>query len=309
MNKFDKVFYSKKGIEHILKHRSIYNYQFLKIKTLVKIHFLENENSKFNERKIHLKNFLISFGAKTPSELKTNELHKWLKNYQLENNFTDKNMCHIKCQLNVFFKWLESEKIVNSNILIPIKFKQNGPPKKARVVLSTHEIRSILENAKKYKSEFLYSFLYTLIHTGARRSEVLNLNWEDIDFETNRITFHHTKNGESRSIDMANGLKLMLKDLKANQKCGIVFQDKNGKRVNRQNIHRTIKKFRTTYPIDNKNWGCHSLRHSFAFNFLKNGGEMYQLKAILGHKTITMTVDLYGNIQSHDISNPSPYDF
>ena len=58
-----------------------------------------------------------------------------------------------------------------------------------------------------------------------------------------------------------------------------------------------------------KNWGCHSLRHSFAFNYLRKGGQMYQLQAILGHRSIQMTVDLYGQIQAKDIERPSPYDF
>ena len=36
---------------------------------------------------------------------------------------------------------------------------------------------------------------------------------------------------------------------------------------------------------------------------------MYELKAILGHKSIQMTVDLYGNFQAEDVSKVSPYEF
>jgi hypothetical protein len=61
--------------------------------------------------------------------------------------------------------------------------------------------------------------------------------------------------------------------------------------------------------ISEKGWGCHAFRHSFAFSYLKSGGNMHELKAILGHKTIAMTVDLYGHIQAHDIAKPSPFDF
>lgn len=35
---------------------------------------------------------------------------------------------------------------------------------------------------------------------------------------------------------------------------------------------------------------------------------MYALKAILGHKSIQLTVDLYGNYQASDVEMPSPYD-
>lgn len=35
---------------------------------------------------------------------------------------------------------------------------------------------------------------------------------------------------------------------------------------------------------------------------------MYQLQAILGHRNIGTTVDLYGQIKAQDIDNPSPYE-
>jgi integrase len=47
-----------------------------------------------------------------------------------------------------------------------------------------------------------------------------------------------------------------------------------------------------------KPWRVHDLRHSFAHNYLKSGGAMYELKAILGHKSIQVTLDLYGNCQA-----------
>ena len=35
---------------------------------------------------------------------------------------------------------------------------------------------------------------------------------------------------------------------------------------------------------------------------------MYQVQAILGHRGIQTTVDLYGQLQAQDIENPSPYE-
>ena len=57
-----------------------------------------------------------------------------------------------------------------------------------------------------------------------------------------------------------------------------------------------------------KRWRCHDLRHSFAFNFLKSGGDMYALKAILGHQSICITVDLYGYFTAEHVERVSPYD-
>lgn len=310
MKNLDQIFYSKKGIEHISKYRDYYRYDSMKIKTLVKLHLYENKKSKLDERRNHLKIFLIQFGNTNLYDLKTIDLRKWLLNYKIEKSYTEKNMCHIKCQLNHFFKWLYENEYTTKNLIADIKFKQNLPPKKPRVVLSAEEIKELLNSAHECSSKILYPFLYTIVQTGARRSEVVNLCWKDVDFATNRLTFRETKNGESRSIEMSKGLRRLLESLRLKDlKHQYVFINEEGRKLHRQKIHRMVTKLKMLYPIPAKDWGCHALRHSFAYNFLKKGGEMYQLKAILGHKTITMTVDLYGNLKSQDIENPSPYDF
>ena len=58
-----------------------------------------------------------------------------------------------------------------------------------------------------------------------------------------------------------------------------------------------------------KYWCNHVLRHSFTTNYLLAGGDMLQLQKILGHKTLTMTVDLYGQIEAKDVQNVSPFNF
>src|SRR5690606_22113219 len=88
-----------------------------------------------------------------------------------------------------------------------------------------------------------------------------------------------------------------------------VFCNNEGKRLNsRGELPKLINKFKAFFPMEKSDWGCHSLRHSFAYNFLKKGGEMYQLQAILGHRSIDVTVDLYGQLQAQDIKCPSPYE-
>ncbi len=54
---------------------------------------------------------------------------------------------------------------------------------------------------------------------------------------------------------------------------------------------------------------CYVDCHSFSYNYLLKGGNMYQLQQILGHKQIGLTVDLYGGLKARDLKEVSPYGF
>ena len=88
-----------------------------------------------------------------------------------------------------------------------------------------------------------------------------------------------------------------------------VFTNKHGRPVYMNMVSRHQKIFREQNPINGKNWGLHALRHSFAYNYLKSGKEMYQLSSILGHYNITSTINTYGRIRAQDDEFPSPYEF
>lgn len=168
------------------------------------------------------------------------------------------------------------------------------------------EGQTILEDAKEFSPDFLFPYFYGLVHTGARRSELINLKWSQVDFNRRIVMFLETKNGTNRSVKMSDPLYNFLKDKERNSE--YVFTNPLNNQICRGQLQRHIVSFKHSYPIG-KNWTCHAFRHSFAYNFLKNGGKMYQLQAILGHKSINQTVDHYGKLHAEDVEDPSPYNF
>jgi integrase len=123
----------------------------------------------------------------------------------------------------------------------------------------------------------VYPFLFTLAHTGARREEVRLLKWEHIDFATGYMTFKNSKSGYDRSIRMGLSLSMFLKSLP--HISDWVFMSQFGWLLSRSQIDENIEILQRKHP-HMKRWRCHDFRHSFAYNFLKQGGDMYALKAI-----------------------------
>ncbi|MDD4976739.1 MAG: site-specific integrase [Bacteriovorax sp.] len=130
-----------------------------------------------------------------------------------------------------------------------------------------------------------------------------------MDFETGLIHFTKTKNGRERFVRISPILDSVLREHFASHNYAHLLVGIEGKRLNSHGeLVRLMNKFREFFPMNKADWGSHSLRHSFAYNSLKKSGRMYQLQAILGHRSIDVTVDLYGQLQAQDIECPSPYE-
>ncbi|MAZ46913.1 MAG: hypothetical protein CME65_00025 [Halobacteriovoraceae bacterium] len=301
----------KAEIESKFHQRNLSVFLNLPIGKIIEIHLKECPKSKMTSRTRIFREFYDEFSRHKLDDLTTSRLREWFQLMKKKYDYSDKTLLHAKIALTHFFRWLVEEEIMSSSPLAPIKFKSRTPPKRPRVYFSVEEIRELLDTAKNWSREnydidYFYPFLYILAHTGARRSEILKLKWNDVDFKLNVLNFRHTKVGDDRAVIMSAPLRAMIESLP--RKGSHVLTDRLGDKLTSSKVCRHLECFREDHP-NGKRWGYHALRHSFAYNYLKKGGEMYQLQAILGHYKITSTINIYGRIKASDVENPSPYDF
>ena len=125
---------------------------------------------------------------------------------------------------------------------------------------------------------------------------------------TQLIHIKKSKNGRERFIRISPSLESILRERVQKRTGETLFVNEHGTKLDsNKELSRLINKFKAFFPIS-KDWGCHALRHSFARNFLMQGRQMYQLQAILGHQSIDVTVDLYGQLEAQCVACPSPYE-
>jgi integrase len=129
---------------------------------------------------------------------------------------------------------------------------------------------------------WLRPLLLTALHTGMRRGEILNLKRQDIDFSRRILTVHKSKNGEKRSIPLSQTLYNTLNDIKVINISGRVFP--MSVRSLRAAFDMTLKK------IGIKDFHFHDLRHTFATRLVQKGVDLYKVKELLGHKSISVTM-------------------
>lgn len=186
---------SKSIANNIWKQRQYYRFENFRVEDICKLYLGLHEDSNLKSRKIHFASFIKRFKNTPINELNSSSLQDWFQQIKLERDLIDKTLLQIKCQLNPLFKWMIQEQIITSNPLTTIRLKRNHPPKRHRCILNTKELKTITDQAKIYDKAVLYPFLYAIVLTGARRSEIMNLKWENVDLEHRSIIFERTKNG------------------------------------------------------------------------------------------------------------------
>lgn len=286
------------GKKNILSNRSIAE--------LMEMHLDDCPNTLVMRRKNHFLSFMDRFGNMKLKDLDVYDLNKWFLAQKENDDLSFRTLNHVKANFNHFFKYLVDKNALFMSPLVKLKYERNPPPRRPRVYMTQDEVKSILENAKLFSPEFLYPYFYGLVHTGARRSELIKLKWSNVDFNRRVVIFVDTKTGTNRAVKMSDPLFNLLKEKQRTSE--YVFVNPDQEQISRGQLQRYLVSFKHSYPID-KDWTCHAFRHSFAYNFLKNAGKMYQLQAILGHKSIHQTVDHYGRLHAEDIEDPSPYKF
>jgi integrase len=163
------------------------------------------------------------------------------------------------------------------------KLKEN--PGRDRV-LSEDEILRLLAASRQSKSSYLYCFVLMSLTTGARQSEILNLEWRHIDFNNQLAYLKETKNGRPRSISLADSVIAELSQLyqKRNPAKPLVFASKTafGKVDLKKAWQEALK--RAQIP----NCRQHDMRHTFCTLAARQGASNLELATAMGHRTLNM---------------------
>lgn len=155
---------------------------------------------------------------------------------------------------------------------------------------------------------------------GLRRSEVLGLKWDSIDFENNMITIKHTvsrvttvvdkdktKNSSShRSFPLtAEAREIFLaakgSEMGARNLCGkeymendYIFKWANGKRFSPDYVSSHFSLLLRKHNLPHIRF--HELRHSCASLLLNSGYTLKDVQEYMGHADIQMTANIYGHL-------------
>lgn len=146
------------------------------------------------------------------------------------------------------------------------------------------------------------AIILTLLDTGIRSSELCALQVQDFNSEQGRLFIRHGKGDKQRHVYMGERTQKAIwlynldRDLRPTD---ILFATKTKNKLNRDNLRHTLQGIAEVAGVDDV--FTHRFRHTFAINFLRNGGNVFELQRILGHEELD-TVKVYLAIAQVDIA-------
>ena len=127
------------------------------------------------------------------------------------------------------------------------------------------------------------------LNTGMRQGEILNLQWQEVDFLRGTLIVMKSKNGTRRTIPLNAKVYELLaaKQAITGLSRGPVFKTPLGNLLQVRFLVREFCEARNRAGIPD--FRFHDMRHTFATRLVQRGVDLYKVQRLLGHKTNLMT--------------------
>lgn len=186
--------------------------------------------------------------------------------------------------------------VVLDKPMVAIKLPRKREPQKLPDILSALEVERIIKVTTNIKYRTLFILIYG---AGLRASEAASLRVGDIDRTRSVIHIRCGKGGKDRYVILSPVMisalctywtqyrgKLRAKNSQDND---CLFLSSTRQVLSYSSIGTVYRRSKRAADIQ-KQGGVHSLRHAFATHALEAGADLFAIKQLLGHSSVTSTV-------------------
>jgi integrase/recombinase XerC/integrase/recombinase XerD len=194
--------------------------------------------------------------------------------------------------LKAFYSWLHQEGYTEENELARLKLPK--VPHKLVQTLTEEEIRRIMScfNPMTTMGARNMAIVMMLLDTGIRCSELTSLQLSDVHMQEGYIKVFG-KGGKERIVPIGSGVQKAIQRYVLHFRSEQIDPDIEEAFLNLDGGPLTYNAMKMLFSRLAKKSGIkrlhvHLFRHTFATNYLMNGGDVFSLQQILGHSTLEM---------------------
>lgn len=266
-------------------------------------------------------------GERSIADVKSADVDEFLNHLQDDLHLSQKTILNHWIALSSLWSWAEEElqipHIIRGRVSHPKLRRRQSSPYTAdeltrmlaacdRTVSYGRVNKHICENNRPSALRDR-AILLVLLDTGIRASELTALRLRDYDAKRGRLVILHGKGDKLRVVFLGTaGKKALWRYLATRPDASAdepLFPARSGRPMDRNGLLHLIVRLANRAGVQGA--GVHRFRHTFAVNFLRNGGNVLGLQALLGHECMD-TVRIYAKLAEADIEtqakNASPVD-
>lgn len=230
---------------------------------------------------------------------------------------SEKSIRELKSILSLVCKEAQYEELLTTN---PCELLKLPPKEQTKASFYTvAQLNALLEATRE---EPLYPIIKTAVVYGMRRSEILGLKWNSIDFENNTLTVKHTvvkvyetvekdktkTKSSRRSFPLTTEMREMFLSIRMEREenrrlfgkeyvgSEYVFCWPDGRPISSDYVSHRFGKILKKYGLPHIRF--HDLRHSCASLLLNSGCNFKDIQDWLGHSDIGTTMNIYGHLDT-----------
>ncbi len=162
-------------------------------------------------------------------------------------------------------------------------------------------------NFMEYRNWVIVNFLLSV---GCRCNSLVNIKIADVDFDNNVVYLNTTKSRKPLIIPLSSTINKVLKEyvkVRKGKNEDYLFCNAYGNKIKPQNLNANIRSYNRNRKIETT--GLHRFRHTFAKNWILNGGDILKLQKLLGHsdlETVKIYVEMFTNDLQKDFDKYNP---
>lgn len=192
--------------------------------------------------------------------------------------------------------FLYREDYITSNPIKNVK-----PPKVEQKQMRTFTGKEISKLLNCFdKNDFFgmrnYCIMATFFSTGMRKMELLNLRTADLNITNDLLRIEYGKGNKERYVPIGKTLRRifiqylkMREDYLGDDSCPWLFPSRRKRKMTNSGVDILFQKLKKELKLTGEKVSSHTWRHTFAKNYLLNGGDVFSLQKIMGHADLETT--------------------